>query len=371
MKIRKLLIVSLLCLMAGCSEQVEEEQSNVVVTKPVQEGEYSIVIPFEESDATQTHVTFNRSGYDVQAAGEGLMDLSKQYFPTDTYYLQDGQLLDRDTLQVNTYYGDSEGLLGFKSESNTYGLNPAKDSNLPTSEGESIVVSSNTIPVVDIFEYNFMLESHADAQIEGISFAIVLNPNVLDAEGNEHVISDENLQILGEEAARNVVSFVKDLPQVSNNTPIMVALFKADSSDSVLPGSFFAVGYGNENIDQFHTVDEVYALFPSTNAQQYDPGVSAQFDAFSQSLSMFLPNDISVIGEGLFIDKKLDTLSIEIKTQGKTYIENQALIQYVQSLLVNFTSDEYAIQVSFISNVDTYALMSRSKNSSDAIVIMK
>ena len=252
-------------LLTGCTQDENKDDKTIVVESVTEDG-YRMVIPFVESDATQTHVTFNRSDYDVKAVGEGLMNYSSEYFSPSKYYLQDGQLLDRDTLQVNTFYGDTEGLLGFKSNENPYGLNPEKDSKLPITDGETAVVGSSTIPVVDIVEYNFHTDSAGESDIEGIGLAIILNRHVVDSEGNAHTISDENLQIIGEEAARNVVAYLKTLPAVSNQTPIMVALFSAESSDSNLAGSFFSIGYGTNGIDQFKDVEEQWVIYPSATA---------------------------------------------------------------------------------------------------------
>lgn len=366
-------IVSIFCvitlLLCGCSQE-EVSESGTVLTPVVEDG-YRIVIPFEESDATQVHVTFNRSDYDTIAVGEGLMRYSTQYFSTSEYYLQDGQLLDRDTLQTNTYYGDNIGLLGFKTDTNTYGLNPEIGSELPVEDGEVCIVGSSTIPIIDIVEYNFHSDSSGTSDIEGISLAIVLKRTVTDADGVSHTISDDNLQIIGEEAARNVVSYLKTLPEVSNQTPIMVALFTAESSDTNLAGTFFSVGYGISGIDQFNDVVEERVIFPSTSASSLDATVSAQFNSLKTSLFSFLPNDVSVIGKGFYIDNQLYELEITVTTQAKTYVENLALVQYVDSLMYYFSDNYYSITISFTSNTEQFAVLERAIGDEECTIIMQ
>ncbi len=367
-------ISCLLCvftlLLGGCSQE-EETTSNNVVVDPITDDGYRIVIPFEESDATQTHVTFNRSDYDTTAVGEGLMRYSQDYFSTSKYYLQDGQLLDRDTLHTNTYYGDSIGLLGFKSDTNTYGLNPEQGSELPVEDGETCIVGSSTIPIIDIVEYNFHTDSSGESDIEGISLAIVLNRTITDADGVSHTISDDNLQIIGEEAARNVVSYLKTLAKVSNQTPIMVALFVAESSDTNLAGTYFSVGYGVSGIDQFIDVTEQRVLFPSTTASSLDSAVSTQFNSLKTALFSFLPNDISMVGKGFYIDNELYELDITITTQAKTYSENLALVQYVDSLLYYFSDNYYSITISFTSNTEQFAVLKRDIGNYETTIIMQ
>ncbi len=350
----------------ACSSDTQEE--GTITTSPVNEGGYRIAIPFESSDATQIHVNYNRSSADIDAIGKGLQRLSKEHFSTGTYYLQDGQILQHDDL-VKTF-SNKESLLGRKSAENAFGLNPEKGSSLPINETQSIKVGTDTVPVGDVIEYNFVKDSNKDAQIEGIAFAIVLTPNVVGEDGQKYTIKDKQLKVIGEEAGRNLMTYVKDLPEVGNNTPVMIALFKATSEDDTLPGTFFAKGYGKSNIDNFTAINEKYAVIPSDTASKLDPQVVSQFDAVKKSLFRFLPNDIAIIGQGFFVDDQLDRLMITISTQGKTQIQNEAVVQYVKELLANFNSDSYKVIVKMNANTDTYAMLQREKGSMDVSVIM-
>lgn len=366
-KFSKLAIVAcMMTMLFACASEPQEE--GTITTTPINEGGYRIAIPFQSSDATQIHVNYNRSSADVDAIGKGLQRLSKEHFSTDSYYLQDGQILRHDDL-VSTF-SNKEALLGRKSAENAFGLNPEKGSSLPIDANQSITVGSETIPVGDVIEYNFLKETSKDASIEGVAFAIVLTPNVIGEDGKKYTIKDEQLQVIGEEAGRNLMSYVKDLPEVGSNTPVMIALFKATSEDDTLPGTFFAKGYGKSNIDNFVKVNEKWVVIPSDTASKLDPQIVSQFDAVKKSLFRFLPNDVAIIGKGFFVDDQLERLMITITTQGKTQIQNEGVVQYVKELIANFNSDAYKVIVKINANTETYAMLQREKGSNDVVVIM-
>lgn len=367
-KYNKLFLVIMIGILtlSGCSSE-DESTDATIVTQAITDDGYRIAIPFNSSDMTKVHVDYNRGAYDIEAAGKGLQRYASEYFSTSDYYLQDGQLLTRDNTVSST---NSETLLGRKSGDNPFGLNPENGSSLPISSSQSITVGNATVPVVDVFEYDFITSLNEDAEIEGIAFAIVLTSTVTDESGNTHTINDDQLRIIGEEAGRNLLTFVKDMPEVSNNTPVMIALYKNGTGDSNLGGTFFAVGYGRSSIDSFSSVNEQWAIIPSDAASDIDTQIVSQYNSVKNSLFKFLPNDIAMIGKGFFVDNQIYELQLTITTQGKTYVQNEALVQYVNELLANFTGDHYSITVKINANTETFAMLHRERGSSSVNAIM-
>lgn len=367
-----LLMLSFALCLSGCNGKEDEEENEITVVEALNEGDYRIATTFAYSDARQTHIQFNRSGYDVDAVGEGLLRYSKEYFDPDKYYLQEGQILTRNTLQAGLVYGDKEGLLGSKSTSNPYGLNPEEGMSLPAEDGVSITAkagSGGTIPVIDVFEVNFVTELSEDAEIKGISLAIVLNPNVVDAQGKTHIISDTNLKTYGEEAGRNLVAYLKKQPGISSKTPILVALFKAESSDESLPGTFISVGYGKGNVNSFTDVNESWIIFPGSVAESADSALLAEFNSVKEKIYDFLPNNTEIIGKGFFVDNRIQKLLISIHMQAKTYTEKLGVTQYTYELLSQFTNTDMEISVQIKGDDETYAMIKREKGSSKCEVI--
>lgn len=362
-----LTLLASLFMMSGCNNDEEDSKDAIISTKAVTDDGYRIAIPFKTSDMTQVHVQFNRGAYDIEAVGKGLQRYASRNFSTSKYYLQEGQLLEEENTVSGT---NSDALLLRKSGDNPFGLNPEKDTQLPISSSKSITVGASTVPVVDVFEYDFISDLNEDADIEGLAFAIVLTSTVVDADGNSHTIKDEQLRVIGEEAGRNLLTFIKDMPEVSNSTPITIALYKNGTGDSNLPGEFFAVGHGTTRIDRFDAVNEQWVIIPSDAASKLDAQIASQFTSVKNSLFQFLPNDISMIGKGFFIDNQLHELQISITTQGKTYIQNAAVVQYVSELLSNFSGDNYSISVKVNANTETFAMLYRERGSGEVDAIM-
>lgn len=377
MKKNKLIVALVIggCLLvSGCGEKEDKkENKKITALESVNTGDYRLAIPYEASDARQTHIQFNRSSYDVDALGEGLLRYSKEHFNPDNFYLQEGKLLDRNTLQSGLTFGDKEGLLGSKSSDNPYGLNPEDGSQLPAEDGVAIIAkagSGGTIPVGDVFEINFIQDLEEDADIKGIALAIVLNPNVNDANGTAHTISDENLKIYGEEAGRNLVAYLKKQPEIGSNTPILVTLFKAESSDDTLPGAFFAKGFGNGNVNQFEDVNENWIMFPGESAESTDSQLLSQFNVIKDAIHDFLPNDTAIIGKGFFVDNRISKMKMEILAQCKDYTEKMAIVQYTRELLSNYSNTDMEVVVRINVNDETFAMIKRSKGTNDCEIIM-
>ncbi|MFV0382059.1 MAG: CamS family sex pheromone protein [Breznakia sp.] len=367
------------CVLSGCGLQKDsDEASFTTVTKAVEAGDYQTILPYNSTDSRQTHVDFNRGSYDRIAVGEGLLAYSKKYFSPDDYAIQEGMILDRDTLQVGAYFGDHKGLLGYQTKENTSGLNPEKGSTIPVGNGVEIISGvergKETIPIVDIFEVDFFDKedkANEDREIKGISLTIVLNEKIKDDQGKEYIMSKDSLMTYASEKARHLIAYLREQPAVGQDIPIFVTMFNAASTDSALPGCFIGEGYGTDSINDFSEIDEEWTIFPSERAQALDSVIYSQFESIKNALKDFLPNDIGVTGKGKFTDGKLEYLSIHVITQIKTYTESSALLQYMNSLLANIKSEEIEIIVEISSDEETYALIKRAVGSLETVVVSK
>lgn len=119
------------------NKQETKTDSNNVKTiatdKNVQGDNYRTILPFKESKARgvlQDNMANSYNGDDFES---GLLTLSKDVFPTDDYLYQDGQYLDKDTLNsyLNPKYTKKEidKMSEKEKESNkaseNLGLNPS------------------------------------------------------------------------------------------------------------------------------------------------------------------------------------------------------------------------------------------------------
>lgn len=90
---------------AGKDNQKHNNSSNqvkeIATDKNVQGDNYRTLLPFKESQARgllQDNMANSYNGGDFE---DGLLNLSKEVFPTDKYLYQDGQFLDKKT--INAY----------------------------------------------------------------------------------------------------------------------------------------------------------------------------------------------------------------------------------------------------------------------------
>lgn len=85
------------------NEQQQETGSvkKIATDKNVQGNNYRTILPFKESQARGLLQDNMANSYNGEDFEDGLLELSKEVFPTDEYLYQDGQYLDKDT--INAY----------------------------------------------------------------------------------------------------------------------------------------------------------------------------------------------------------------------------------------------------------------------------
>ncbi|MGL5979002.1 MAG: CamS family sex pheromone protein [Erysipelotrichaceae bacterium] len=359
MKIVRLALVALL-LLSGCQDVEINDGENDVVIESVIDGEYSFILPYTVNDARQVHNMYKRSIRDVETIGTGLLELSKQHFSPNEYWIKDGELIG---------YNQLISLLRRSSADNTYGLNPESGSMFPNGEGIEI---ENAVIVNDIYEVDFYKQSSSGYQLEGLSFAIVLSPNQSVDDGlygTTVTITDEALFAYGSEAAIRFEQYLRTLPEVGN-LPILLTLYKAGSTDANLPGSYMGYGLFDSRSTKMTQISEEWVLFPSSRASSLDPLTTSQFNEIKNSLHLFLPEDIGIIGQGKYQNDSLQQLNLTVTMQAKTYLEIQGLVQYLASLLPTFVDADYTIQIEVKSAKETKAIIVKEPKKDLAITLL-
>ncbi|MGL5540659.1 MAG: CamS family sex pheromone protein [Erysipelotrichaceae bacterium] len=337
-----------LFLLVGCGAPANDGTIDQVID-PVIAGEYRFVLPYTNNDARQWHNQYKRSKMDVEAIGSGLLERSKQHFSPNTYLIKDGELIG---------YNQLLSLLGRSSADNPYGLNPEKGSSFPSGDGINI---PDAVLVSDIYEIDFVKQNEAEFDLEGLSFAIVLNPTQSIDDGlfgQSVTVMDQTLLTYGEEVARKFEQYLRTLPEVGN-LPIYMTLFKAGSSDATLPGSFMAEALFDSRSAKFTTIDERWVIFPSSEATRLDQVSAAQFQELKNSLHLFLPEDIGIIGQGKYQAGVLKQLNITINMQAKTYLEIQGVVQYIAQQVATYAPAEHTLQIEVKSSGETKAVMEK------------
>ncbi len=336
-------LLPLLCigiLLTACSQKEDENVENMIETKALESGEYGATLPFLSSSSRQQHQLRSVSLIDNLYIGTGLLNYAKAHFSVNNYTMQEGQFL---------VYDELSNLLGRESSSNSDALNPASGTSFDTGNG----TIKDPVLVRDIYEVDFI----RDKETRGVALALVLNAYVGD---NDTKVNDNRLQAFGEEAARKLVSYMRKMPEIGDSVPIYIALYKNTSTESTLPGSFFSEAYFEGRSAGFSAIQEQWVMFPSEEASRLDNTTVAQFTQIKNAFANFLPDDVSMIGKGKFVDDKLSELHITVEMYAKTATEALSLTQYLKSLLATFTSVDYKLQVEVRCQDITIATMVRS-----------
>ncbi len=335
--------IGLICLSAllliGCSQGEDEDLEHMVETKALESGEYGAALPFLSANTRQQHQIRSVSLVDNLYIGMGLLNYAKAHFSSNSYTIQEGQLL---------VYDELSSLLGRESENNPDALNPASGSAFDTGNG----IVESAVLVRDIYEVDFI----RDKETQGVGIALVLNGIVGD---NDVRVSDDKLQAFGEETARRLMSYLRKMPEIGDSMPIYIALYKNTASESSLPGSFFSEAYFEGRSGSFTAIDEVWAMMPSDEASQLDHASYTQFLQVKSALAGYLPDDVSIIGKGRYVDASLSELHITVEMYAKTATEALSLTQYLKSQLSTFSSLDYKIQVEVRCQDMTIATMVR------------
>ena len=93
--------------MATTKQQATNDQQEsgsvkeIATDKNVQGNNYRTILPFKESQARGVLQDNMANSYNGEDFEDGLLELSKEVFPTDDYIYQDGQYFDKDT--INAY----------------------------------------------------------------------------------------------------------------------------------------------------------------------------------------------------------------------------------------------------------------------------
>jgi protein involved in sex pheromone biosynthesis len=153
--------------------------------------------------------------------------------------------------------------------------------------------------------------------------------------------------------------------------PITVALFKQKSKSSVVPGNFVSyteVGKGSASIGDWKKIDEKYYLFPDDETKKDYRDDANTFDKFKQDVEEYFPNYNGVIGRGLYKDKQLNQLSIEIPIQFYGEAEVIGFTQYITGLVINTFPDYVSLEINVTSVNGPKAIIVRNPGEKEPFV---
>ena len=374
-------LVLLAVILSGClpkpddqdevvKEDEESEQKAVVPKFQISESYYRTLSPFKPSDARGLISNNLSSRYDSDELEEGLLRISQKVFPTDEYIFQEGQYLDRKTVQnlLNRKMTNAQLKKKKLKPEDNIGLNP-----LIKSEKDEKAHTNNPIYLSHILEHNFLVKSKDNkVKLGGISLGLAINSvYYFTIDGKEHrvEIPDEAVEREGKRIAEELIEQIRKIEGLED-VPVVIGLFKQQDKTSIIPGNYFAYATAKRKSTSldWHKVKEKYVLFPSNEATENYRKDAQQFDMFSTDIAGYFENYNGVIGKALYVDDELTKMSIDISMQfyGKT--EVIGLSQYVAGLIVETFPEYTTTEVNIKSVTGNEALILKEPDMDEPFV---
>lgn len=325
------------------------------------------------------------SAANFRAFEEGLLRISKQVFPTEQYFMQEGQIIDEATMT---------SWLARESATNPEGLNPAlpeEDAETQSSleeslaseesvdpaddpedvteegaeENEQIVTNVQSTPIYlsQVAEKNLMVETEEGFALGGIVLGLAMNSTYeyTDADGviHEQEISVGEMRERGRQFANIIVGRLRNTEEL-RSVPIVVGIYRTAPSDEVVGGTYVLDGISREgnSVTDWTENNEYRIALPiieaSDQSDQY-----AYFDNFNNEIINFFPNLNGISGEALYIDGGLASLNVEIVSQFYKQTEITALTQHITDVSQRTLPEGVAIEIKVISDAGVEAYVGR------------
>ncbi len=352
---KKLISVLVLAIiLVGCGSKVQSDEGELVIVN-TDSSSYDYVRPLETS-----YIRFEHNGKDYMEIGQGLVDISKEYFSTSDYDLKEGAYL-------TDFANDYQPLIKYReSKDNPFGLNPVSDVSVRINATKDV---KGPIFVNDIHEINFVRKKNHE-ELGGVSLALVLNQMIYDEETKQYYTADDDVlyDFATEIAAPKLESYLRKKPELSN-VPIVIAVYVTDSSNDSIPGRYIASAQYENRQGKFTRIHHKWEIFSTERGRKADGAIDEQIASMKRSVNAWLPEDVGIVGYGEFKNEQIVQMKISVNVQSKTYTEVEALSRYLGELTMNFDSS-IPVKVEVKSIDKTLAVIVRPANSSKVEIIM-
>lgn len=320
----------------GQGEGAENGQntSNVVSRNQLGEEYYRPALDQEGSyhPSANRGITLNlNSGINIAMFEKDLMRLSQSLFPTDEYFMREGQELSSDLIS---------SWLGRESEDNPEGLNP------PESGDEE-----NRTPqyLNSILEFDFYTEGEEGLNLSGISIGLAMNSVDYYQEEQfgptlEQEISSEAVLQEGQRIGNEIVRRMREMEGLEE-IPIYVGIYEQSAQDDLAGGVYIAEGQsanGATAVQGWENLNEERLVFPLEGGSSAEGNAFANFQSEVES---FFPNLSGITGRGHRVDGQLQNLTIDIMTQFYGEAEIVAFTQYLKQTATTFLPADIDVEI--------------------------
>ncbi|MCW6659654.1 CamS family sex pheromone protein [Aerococcaceae bacterium NML191292] len=382
-------------LLAGCLNNLDKEITNkpevgpdevVVQTTKSQLGSenYRAVITDGKYalGASASIDSYLSSSGNAKAFEEGLLAISKSVFPTDQYFLKEGQLIDESTMT---------SWVSRESELYPEGLNPpaptaptppapenpeqaesqpegenAESNEQVTSEANSQVIldrSAAPIYLAQIMEKDIMVETADGYALAGIVIGLAMNSEYQYTDENgvsyNQEISLGEMRERGKAYANTIVGRLRNTEQL-RSVPIVVGIFRQAPSRDVVGGVYVMDGISREgnSVANWTEHNENRVSLPLVNSSESIDQYQFFYD-FRNHVVNFFPNLNGITGQALYVEGRLASIDIEIVTQFYQKTEVTALTQHVLDMAQSYLPTGIPIEIKIESGAGIEAYVGR------------
>jgi protein involved in sex pheromone biosynthesis len=357
MKKVMLVCMSLGLLLGGCGPNFQKEDkivqqntkskdSAIIPKYSISDDYYKSIIPFKAGKARGLVVQGLNSRLDIDEYETGLMRIAKESFSTKDYLFQEGQYLDKETVQqliarkrTDAEQAEAEKKAGGKQVPNI-GLNPPFDKTAPGTLEEKNAKSP--IYLSNILEHDYLIKKDDNkVELGGVVIGLAMNSvhyfNQEQGYPREYEIPKEEILAQGKAMAQTILERLrkeKDLKDV----PIIFAIYRQAAKSSLVPGNFLTyakAGSGSTSLGDWTALDEEYYLFPSKKATENYREDATKVLNFKSDISEYFENDyVGVVGRGFYKDGQLRELKLDIPIKFNGKAEVIGFTQYVTGLIM-------------------------------------
>ena len=315
----------------------------------IQSGHYQVS---KSRGVTNTQDSGNT--YNLKSFENGMLNVSKKVFSTKKYVFQEGQYLSSTTVQ---------NWLDRKSKSNTTGLNP-------TDNGSKSASKRNPIYIQALEEQDYMTQKNNKLSLGGVTIGIAVN-SVDYYKKTQYGATYETkiTQAAGEAYAKKAANTVlKRLRQKSalKNVPIVIAVYRQASNDSLVGGNFLAYSTnkaGSTSVSKWAPLNVKNYTFPLSSGQSSpNSNDASSFSNFKSQVENFFPNLSGVTAQAQYDGKSLAGMHVNITTQFYSQTEIISFTQYLQTTAQKYLPSGVPIDITVSSTDGIQSFLSRTKN---------
>ncbi|ETY74830.1 CamS family sex pheromone protein [Lactiplantibacillus fabifermentans] len=296
---------------------------------------------YRTSKSRGVNVSQNDNVMNLKSFETQLLDVSQKVFSTSKYVFQEGQYLSTSTV---------ENWLGRYSKSNKTGLNPQ-------SNGKTGSTTRNPIYLQQLEEQDYMIQSGSKLSLGGVTVGLGLNSvdyytKVTYGATYETDISTTTLTAEGKKMANTVLQRMRQKSALKN-VPIVLALYKQSSNDSLVGGNMIAYAVSKNGSTSFSSSDwkslnwQSY-VFPATSESKNSGANSndeSDFSSFKSHVQNFFPNLSGVTANAHYQNKSLKKLSVNITTKFYSETEIISFTQYLATAAKRYLPSGVPVEI--------------------------